>query len=209
MSKQRQAGFTIVELMIALSVLSVVLLISTLTLAQLGRLFSKGLTQANTQNIARNLLNTVSSDIQFGNADPRVASAGSSTSFCLGATRYTYIPHTPLDASHPHVLWRDQMTTPDVCIPYDLTAYSNPDTAPGAVPGSGVELLGDNMQITSGGARRPSPNTYEISVTIAYGDNTVVQVDPVTGVTSCVSGRGSEFCAVAALTKIVTRRVSN
>ncbi|MDB5168682.1 MAG: hypothetical protein JWO41_38 [Candidatus Saccharibacteria bacterium] len=208
MTRQKQAGFTIVELMIALTILSVILLLSTLTLSQLGKLFSKGVNQANTQNIARNLMTSISSDIQVGSNMPQHKSVSGSETVCMGATRYTFLRAQPLDATHPHVLWRDSMKTADVCTPFDLTAYADLNTAPDAVDKSGVELLGNNMEVTDLDTGKLDDRTWFVTVTIAYGGDLVVY-NKIADTTNCQSVKGNQFCAVASLKKTVTRRLAN
>lgn len=58
-------GFTLVELMIALSVMSVILVISTIVLVQIDGIYDKGVTVSNLQDATRNIVSDVSSAIQF------------------------------------------------------------------------------------------------------------------------------------------------
>ena len=113
-------GFTIVELMIALSVLSVILVMATVILIQIGSLYSKGVNAANLQNTSRNIVADVSAALQFsGNTpvsctvngtgtscdatppagasytDPQLYTTGgvsvSVHAFCVGTIRYSYV----------------------------------------------------------------------------------------------------------------------
>jgi len=68
--QQNQRGFTIVELMIALAVMATLLLIASLTLINLGHLFSKGTNEANLQNTTRNLMSDLTSSIELGATKP-------------------------------------------------------------------------------------------------------------------------------------------
>lgn len=63
-------GFTIVELMIALSVLSVLLITATLVLIQIGALYSKGVNAADLQNANRTLVADISAQLQFSGRVP-------------------------------------------------------------------------------------------------------------------------------------------
>lgn len=65
-----QQGFTIIELMVALSILSVLLVITTVTMIQIGKLYSKGVNAAAVQNAARNIVGDVSGALQFGGSTP-------------------------------------------------------------------------------------------------------------------------------------------
>jgi hypothetical protein len=53
--------------------------------------------------------------------------------------------------------------------------------------------------------------TYTIRVTVAYGDDDVVQTQTVGGVTvtNCVPTAGKQYCAVSSLVQIVSKRGSN
>lgn len=110
-------GFTIVELMIALTVLSVILVMGTVIMIQIGSLYSKGVNAANLQSTARNTAADVTAAIQFStkapspctltpvtcyanpispsDTEPRVyTSAGVTVSvnaFCIGSVRYSYV----------------------------------------------------------------------------------------------------------------------
>lgn len=64
-------GFTIVELMIALTVLSTILTMSTVILIQIGAIYSKGVNQANLQNSTRTVVSDLSSDLQFSGNVPQ------------------------------------------------------------------------------------------------------------------------------------------
>src|SRR3990172_9120101 len=64
-SRKGVGGFTIVELMIATTIFSVILLIVTFGMLQIGRTYYKGITLTKTQNAARSIIDTISQDIQF------------------------------------------------------------------------------------------------------------------------------------------------
>lgn len=65
-----QRGFTIIELLVALSVLSVLLVITSVTMLQIGKLYAKGINAANVQNAARNVMADVTGVLQFGGSLP-------------------------------------------------------------------------------------------------------------------------------------------
>src|SRR5665213_3568651 len=100
--RKSETGFTIVELMIAMTVLSVLLLLASVTLIQIGRLYSKGSNEAETQNTARNIINQVASEIQFGGSAP-LPSSPTAGAYCVGSQRYTYQLGQQLAGSVQHV----------------------------------------------------------------------------------------------------------
>jgi type II secretory pathway pseudopilin PulG len=58
-------GFTIVELLIATVVMSLVLLLMTTAIIQITSTYYEGVTETSTQNAARNIINTVSQALEF------------------------------------------------------------------------------------------------------------------------------------------------
>mgnify|MGYP000341282809 CR=1 FL=1 len=130
-------GFTVVELMIATLVFSLVLLIAMGALIQMSKLYYKGITNARTQELSRNVMANISQGIQFSRqtvippslnstnpaiaiVDPPATEITNTTGFfCVGPKRYSYVLDRKLslnpDASpvasrkkeSRHVLWVD------------------------------------------------------------------------------------------------------
>ncbi len=214
--KTDQAGFTIVELMISLSILAVILLISSVTLIQLGRIFTKGSNQANAQNTARSIVNDISTKIQFSGAAPNiVVSAMGTNAICLGSARYTYkLQHRLTNADTDHSLWLDTMKTSGTCqvnLNFDTSATPEDNLS---VVGSGSELLPVGMRLTRFDVTGNPNGSYTVTATVAYSDSVsgaddLVNYDPVSKITTCKSTTGSEYCGVSSLTKTVIRRLAN
>lgn len=185
--RKSQTGFTIVELMIALSVLSILLLLSALTLINLGKIYVKGNNQANAQNIARNIIGDLSSQLQLGGATPIInIDSPNSGSFCIGTTRYDYIVGRQVDgrsaSATQHALWRDTMTSSGACptlasmqsnTPHD--SLSNKDSNGNFI---GTELIPANVRLTNFNVTPVSQQSgvYKISVGVAYGDDDLLCV---------------------------------
>lgn len=169
--KQNISGFTIVELMIALTVLSTILLLSTSVMVNIGALYSKGINSANLQNANRTLSSDISSALQFSGYNPFpcpietgiTCAASQNTigsppgpivySFCINTTRYSYILNrelgadsgsTPPNLNTPHVLWRDTMKNTSTCVPLDIKSNVVQSDA-NSVEGSGVPSKGYEM----------------------------------------------------------------
>src|SRR5688572_9314579 len=88
------AGFTIIELMMATTVFTVVLMLCTLGLLEVGRSYYKGVTATRTQETARTVLEEVTEAIQFGGGAvvmPPVAAEGTSGFYCVGSKRFSYM----------------------------------------------------------------------------------------------------------------------
>ena len=226
---QARKGFTIVELMFATLVFSVVLLLCLNALVQMGRLYYKGVTTSETQSSARAVLDEISQAIQFSAATivppsrvvgPDVAVTGGSATanadgyFCVGTTRYSYVmdrelnsnPSTPVSTFKQvrHVLWAD-------VVPLCQAGMSPVDLTQATPSAGGRELLGANMRITRLRMTKLSTNdsTWSIQLTVMYGDEDLVTVYPEdTTRKVCKSGQvGTQFCALSELSTIVKRRV--
>src|SRR6185369_9199416 len=86
----RQAGFTIVELMIATLVFSLVLIVITVGVLHFTNTYYKGVNNSATQTAAQNAIDTISQSIQFtmsGSAGTDDAPAGV---FCAGSRLFLY-----------------------------------------------------------------------------------------------------------------------
>lgn len=103
--KHNQKGFTILELLIATTIFSVVLLVFLSAFLRISELFYKGINLSNTQETARNIVQTISDDILFYHLPANVfaSPAVGHGYFCVGNDRYTYdlgTPYIPKDTNH-------------------------------------------------------------------------------------------------------------
>lgn len=220
-TRKNQEGFTIVELMIALSIFSVVMLISTLVMMQIGRLYTKGVNQANLQNATRNIMQDLSSGVQFSSGDniigprtdPSGVIPGHIKAICIGKTRYTYVldlklgrdeyPRsgtTPLDTAH--VLWRDSMGTSGSCTPLDIRTPGRPSGS----GSDGYEMMPINTRLTQFSLVPRITGGYTAAVYSAYGDSDLVGKDS-DNKPYCIGGKGSQFCAISILDTVVMPRL--
>ena len=204
--KPKQQGFTIIELMIATSVFSVVLLLCTFGLMQIGKLYYKGISSTRTQKTTRSVLDMLSQDIEF--ADNDIVVTG--TMICAGHHRYTYQLNAKLDdVAVPHVMVLDDL--PGGC---DI---STPPQTPLSTA-NGQELLGRNMRLANLLVNHDGAGGYSILVKIIYGDDDLLRDGPngtlrVGDVgfdirnATCSGGAGSQFCAVSTLSTFVKKRL--
>jgi prepilin-type N-terminal cleavage/methylation domain-containing protein len=116
MTDKDQKGFTILELLIATTVFSVVLLGALAGFLQIGRIFYKGVSVTNTQDVANQVVQEIAGQLQgaasftkalpSGFAGPNVlpTTTEQSTSYayyCVGNNRYTYfINGADVSSSH-------------------------------------------------------------------------------------------------------------
>lgn len=210
----RQAGFTIMELLVATTVFAVVLLVITSGILQITRVYYKGLTETNTQNVARNVIDTISQAIQFGGGavagTVSPVSPGNSYAFCVGNERFRYVLGTelsdnPASSQTAHALVTDS-----------TSGCSAGATASIKASATGTELLSPNMRLANLTVTNvPGTSLYKIDVRVAYGDDDLLY-DPSapanpTGYKStdaqCRAQAGEQFCAVSELATTVVKRL--
>jgi len=204
-----QPGFTIVELMVATTVLSIILLLATVTMTSIGNLYTKGVNQSATQDTARNIIDGLAQNLELSNG---YTLSPDKQSICIGAVRYTYVLGKQIGSAQPHVLWRD--TAPAGCA--NNSAVLGTSGASG-----GSELMAANSRLGELSISTTSP--YVISVQVAYGDddllcNANAPGDCALNTTSthladsgaslqCKGNAGDQFCAVSTLTTTVVPRI--
>jgi prepilin-type N-terminal cleavage/methylation domain-containing protein len=194
-------GFTIVELLIATAIFSVVLMVAAFAFLQIGKSYSKGNTTARTQTVARAILDDVAQAIQFSSGDVKVpdavnVSGTASMYFCAGEKTYTYVLGAQLEDGVNHAFMKNKGTG---C------------AAPTAWTSNMVELLGPRMRVAYFElAQVPgSNNLFSIRIRIAHGDTDLLSdkigADGI--VDTCNEGAGKQYCAVSDLSTTVQKRI--
>jgi len=197
--RRAQAGFTIVELMVATVVFSVILIIITTGVIHITQTYNKGINLINTQNTARNIMDSISQSIQFSGgvvswpqpSDNPVGTSGPVTAGrgCIGSQQYDFQLGYQVDDNPDGTIKqaKDALTlrsgvagcskNPVAAVPATPTAPQIP-----AVPGSFSppakdfsELIGQHMRLTKLTVNRLSgdantDNLYAVAVTVVYGD---------------------------------------
>lgn len=224
-STGKQYGFTIIELMLATLVFSMVLLVVLTSFVQIGRIFYKGVYMSRTNEISRTIVEEISEQLKIedGTAVTAVQNAGTVSApmpsgpnvnkqvhyFCISNVRYTYIanhqagvvPITAANANSNFGLRRDTVPS-NSCTNPVTTGYNNPQ-----------ELLGTNMRIghrddititnTGGGL-------YSVHFHLNYGDTDLYDqngngvtnpgdIGTQPGVLCTGSVAGSQFCATSTI----------
>jgi len=199
-------GFTIIELLIATSVFSLVLLGALTGFIHTGQLFYKGVTVTQTGATAKQVLDDVSSSINNSSSNSILLYPTSPSGYsydCVGNVRYTYNNlHTMIDLSvgnsyNPNGNYGILRNLINGCsAPCATTGCSAPLS-------TATEMLGDHMRL-SDFTLTPlsSGKLYTVSVTIAYGDNAVL--DTTTTPPTCIGdSQSQQFCAVSDLSTSV------
>ena len=222
MRKQGSAGFTVIELMMATLVFSVVLLVVTTGIMQFSRVYYKGVTETNLQTTTRTITDTIAQSIQFnGGAVTSTTGTGAGTSyaFCIGDQQYSYILGTQLsdngslsaNQSHHVLVVKDSAGCTTTA--QDLKGASV----------TGRELMLPNARLVRLSISNvPTTNIYKISLRVVYGDDDLLCSPSVGGdcASSTVSTNlgnsdlrckdataGTQFCAVSDITTTVVKRV--
>jgi prepilin-type N-terminal cleavage/methylation domain-containing protein len=205
--KRQQKGFTIVELMIATLVFSTVLLVVTVGIIQITRVYYKGLNEAATQDTVRSIADTISQSIQFGGGDvtPTPGRTLNTVSFCVGNTQYTYrsgyqlVDGTPDNSNGKHQSNQGLISR---TLPGCNGASPNAST--------GREMLSPKMRLSELTVKQDAnePDLYKITVRVAFGDDDLLN-DSTGPKPTCKSTAGSQFCSVSELTTTVVKRIGN
>lgn len=215
--KKSQTGFTIIELMIATTVFSVVLLVVSFGIINIARQYYRSITIARTQETARSIVEEISRSAQFLNSLSIRPTGGGAGFICLGTSRYTYDVNAQIKGTRRHALYLDRISSADPC---NRVSSTFPNFPGGIEPATGRELLGENMRLLALEIT-PAGQLTTIRVKVAYGDNELLTPYtnrglPIGGsVTTaeaadaqCYSGvAGSNFCATADLRITVKSRI--
>lgn len=206
-------GFTILELLIATTIFSFILLIATTGIIRIGQLYYKGVTESKTQETIRNVSDELTRSIQFANGSKTsLPDSGLMKSFCLGDTRYVYYFDLPYQTTNNAGLIAERLGAGSNCAS-DVAI----DTR---------QLLGKNMRLLKFDVETVPGNdkAWQVNIRIAYGDNDLLDhyddggvlkasVDPDNKINRekaiCKTGLpGGSFCAVARLDTIVKKRLN-
>jgi len=207
--KSQQRGFTIVELLIATLVFSVVLVLVTMGILQVTRVYYKGVTESNTQNAARNIMDTIAQAIQFNGGivteTTDTPTAGTSYAFCVGNEQFSYMLGYQLSDTLPLLANQTQHALVVASAVAGCSGAPAQNLAGGAI--NGHELLSPHMRLANLEVNNVGTNLYEIHVTVAYGDDDLLN-NPTDPAASCRGiTAGTQFCSVSDLTTTVLKRV--
>jgi len=217
------SGFTIVELMLATAVFSLVLIGALAGFLRTGNLFYKGVTLTQTQASAKQVLDDVSNNISDSTGVGDLNNSGY-TYYCIGDTRYTYTYQTVTEGSAVNYgnqarggnfgVIKDQVTNcPTPC-------WNSCPSGTYTIDG-GTELLAPNMRVSQFlVCKAPgTSNLWNINIAVVYNTNTSSSgLDPGSAPVSCPAGGGTptytapscqggtseqQFCAVSNLSTSV------
>jgi prepilin-type N-terminal cleavage/methylation domain-containing protein len=169
-------GFTIVELMMATALFSVVLLIITDGVIHFTDDYYKGVNTSATQTAAQNAIDEISQAIQFSQNDGSVTSVipqsgaslavGNNGYFCAGSKEFLFTLGQEYDGGNPG----SGSSGTDVGL-YELPQSSATCAWPSGSVSGGTELLSKNMRVADMGISTPSSASgfWQISLVVANG----------------------------------------
>jgi prepilin-type N-terminal cleavage/methylation domain-containing protein len=222
------SGFTILELIIATAIFSGALLMLMLGFLSISNSYTKGLTVTETQNVSRNVINTISQSLEFGNTSSYQAPIISATSggangtqsgwFCADNYVFAYTLGEEAGVNGGNSLEQiyDTVCPPSGgSCPYE-SGIINADNC--AKYSGATELLGPRMRLTALNITS-TDGTYQINVRIAYGDTQYLKGAVVGGATqyydtsssevTCTGTVSNNFCATSGLQTVVGPRIDN
>lgn len=218
-----QKGFTIIELMMATMVFSVIMLVAAGTVVRFTANFQKGITQSTTQASARALTDSVSQQLQF---------VGSSSGYRQLATPggTTYKGQCILGTKYSYNLGQQQTESNKVLVEEPGKGEGCGGTATNLSSAtSGNVLLPPNMRLAKFNINKEG-DLYKVSIKVVYGDDDLLCVDGVQDGSGrdcanqmqsmtigsnpsdleklqCKSTKGSQFCAVSEISTTVQNRL--
>lgn len=217
-TRNNSKGFTIVELMMASLVFSIVLMLITVGVIKFNQAYYKGITQTSTQNAARSILDNVSQAIQFSGdqitSPIGTSGSGSSVGFCIGDQRYSYLLGWQLVDGSVSVAKHQTNHALVVDSPGNCSGFNAQNVQGASV--SGTELLTPKMRIAKLSVTQVAGSTdlYKVNIRVVYGDDDLFlspsgQSPAATAPdATCKGNVGEQFCAVSELSTIVQKRIN-
>jgi type II secretory pathway pseudopilin PulG len=178
-----EAGFTIVEFIIASVVFSVILLLITSGIIELSRSYFKGVVSSRTQDTARNIVDAISQPLQFNGDNfqalmTQTYAGVKVNGFCIGTKRFSYIL---ADATNPstqstinnNILVEDDVSLPPTslirCVsstpPLNITGTNPPMSSGPYIELMSADMWLDRLQVCQVG----NSSLYDVYVRVLYG----------------------------------------
>ncbi|SRR5258708_4743726 len=215
--KSKQAGLTVLELMIASSVFAVILLVIAVGVLSFSNDYYKGITSSKTQGTARLAMAQLTQAIQFSKQLYFV----SGTPACISTENQAFVFGLDKQVSTSPAAGNHQGNHALIAVPGTSCSGGIPGPASTAIGGLGgvgspatlptgyQELLGQHMrlailQVTNvPGAGK----VYAVHIKIVYGDDDLL-TSAVSSTMTCVGGMaGFQFCGVSDLSTTIGQRL--
>lgn len=208
LQKRRQSGFTIIELTLAMTTLSIMMLILVLSTMQLVSIFNKGITLKRVNQSGRTVGTELQNSLRYANPTQlnirQATLAGGTvvTGICTGSTSYIWNIYVK-DSSNPD----NQLST---SIKYSDEAKvgfakvadpshevcNNPSDSYRVPRSASKELIGDGLIVRQPTTVAFAPGGGLVSVTYTLSTDVAEDIDDSTGRSTCSGGQVHDFCAL-------------
>ncbi len=200
-----KGGFTIIELLIATVVFSLVVMVITVSIMQFTKQYYGGTVASTTQSTARALVDDVTRSIQYNKSGIYELKIGADVrGYCMGGSkRYSFMPFQKVSATK-HGLVAD---VPNGGCNSTADAPLNLSSATTLSTPYAREMLGERMRLAKFKIEDQTNGLWLVTVKVVYGDDDLL-TSTTADTMQCKPGSGSQFCAVSELTTTVKRRVN-
>lgn len=214
-NRMNSRGFTIVELMVATTVFTVIMVTVASVLVMFANSQKKAINETAVQNVTREFVDRVAQSLQFeGKSVAAISNADGTQGYCIGTTRYSYALGRQITSSSPHAAMVDRSTIGCGGAAQALRTGST---------FAGTELLSDGMRVANFNVSNDGQGLYTIQLRVVFGADDLLCSQAVSG--SCTSnstmsaanlarpdleckvGADSRFCAASELSSTVRSRL--
>jgi prepilin-type N-terminal cleavage/methylation domain-containing protein len=196
---KKNSGFTIIELLIAISVFSLAIVLIMSGTIQLGRLYKQGATKARLSTISREIHAQFAQDLQYSKEYNTYTNVATNENYiCLGTSRYRVV--TNLSLSNYGELNLDTISGPSACS--TATASKTQKLLSPTGPNN------NNSRATNFDFTIPPNSTspYVLYTRFVTGEKDLFNNN---FSNRCTSSFGKEYCVVIELKSVLARKVKN
>ncbi len=193
-------GFTVIELLLAMSGIAFVLLFVVFAIMHTTNLYTKGIAIRQISQAGRQITDDISRAIRYG-SDPIILPTQNRV--CAGGKSYIW--------NTPGTVWQNKLAPPlNTAVGFVVVdgVYCTPPPGGNDVPASAREMIGNVVAVQAITVKKnvTTSRIYDISVILATSGNNGPQVDPATGnIIGCDPVFG-QYCAFGDFTTQVYAR---
>lgn len=185
--------------------------------SRMGRLYYKGISQARTQELSRQISDEFIGQIQFGkgNISPTSITTGNggvAVIFCIGDSKYRLVPNRQLDTID------DAAQRKSTQVLQKKSNVSGCNVSTDDFSSTDTELASQGMRISRFRVTSTSNGLWSFDMQITFGDEEFIRYTDTTATADtpaqyetayCTSGvAGSELCATSSIRTTIQRRLA-
>ncbi len=192
--KDRQRGFTLVELMLALAFVAFILLFSLTTVIQVMQTYNKGLALKKINQAGRTTLDDISRNLQIADPSAVDVSAISDGRICLGSISYVWNDYNTPTSSANKFDDNSSLVLARVNDPAEAMCSQNNSAYPNVPKDDSTEILTSSIWIMALSIGDPSVDSPLVNVRIQLA----IANDPAIVSGKCVYGGSTgQYCATS------------